>query len=319
MAGKLVISLDFELLWGVRDHATRETYGKEVLGARRAIPQILDLFSEHDISATWATVGFLFCKNRDELLASAAKILPSYTQSNLSNYTYFDEVGTDESTDPYYFAFSLIDQISSTPRQEIATHTMSHYYCLESGQTNEQFEADIDAAIAIAKKRSINLRSIVFPRNQYNDKHIQICKTRGLNVYRGNQNGWAYEPTSKSGQNLARRGIRLIDAYTGLTGAHDFHAKTGYEIDIPASQFLRPASGRLAKLHGLHISAVCRNMTIAAKRGRNFHLWWHPHNFGINTNDNLIGLRQILDKFSKLKETYGMSSSTMSDFMDGKP
>ena len=30
ISGKFVISLDFELLWGVRDHATAETYGENI-------------------------------------------------------------------------------------------------------------------------------------------------------------------------------------------------------------------------------------------------------------------------------------------------
>jgi hypothetical protein len=40
MSGEFVISLDFELMWGVRDHATRDTYGANVLGGREAIPRI---------------------------------------------------------------------------------------------------------------------------------------------------------------------------------------------------------------------------------------------------------------------------------------
>ena len=64
MSGQFVISLDFELLWGVRDHADRTSYGKNVLGARDAVPQMLEIFAQNSIRATWATVGFLFCETR---------------------------------------------------------------------------------------------------------------------------------------------------------------------------------------------------------------------------------------------------------------
>ena len=53
----VVISLDFELLWGVFDkvdYKEKETYFKNT---RKVIPKILDLFSENDIHCTWATVG----------------------------------------------------------------------------------------------------------------------------------------------------------------------------------------------------------------------------------------------------------------------
>ncbi len=58
MNGQFVIPLDFDLLWGVRGHADRDSNGKNVPGARDAVPRMLELFAENEISATWATVGF---------------------------------------------------------------------------------------------------------------------------------------------------------------------------------------------------------------------------------------------------------------------
>lgn len=42
MSGQFVISLDFELLWGVRDHSDKQAYGQNVLGARDAVPRMLE-------------------------------------------------------------------------------------------------------------------------------------------------------------------------------------------------------------------------------------------------------------------------------------
>src|SRR6516165_1703040 len=64
MAGNFVISLDFELLWGMRDVATRASYGANVLGARKAIPAMLDLFHRCSIRATLAIVGLLLCESK---------------------------------------------------------------------------------------------------------------------------------------------------------------------------------------------------------------------------------------------------------------
>jgi hypothetical protein len=179
MAGQFVISLDFELLWGVRDHADQTSYGANVLGGRQAIPYILDLFAKYEISATWATVGFLFCENRDELMdiLPAPELRPAYDNKALSNYSYLSEVGADETANPYYFAPSLIRQIADAPKQEIATHTLSHFYCLEDGAGE---------ALALANRRGIQLRSIVFPRNQYRPEHLAICRKLGIEAYRGN-------------------------------------------------------------------------------------------------------------------------------------
>ena len=55
-------------------------------------------------------------------------------------------------------------------------------------------------------------------------------------------------------------------------------------------------------------------MTNAAKNELLFHLWWHPHNFGINQEENLYLLSDILDHYKKLETIYGMKSMTMNEF-----
>ena len=89
MSSEFVISLDFELLWGVRDHADQNSYGRNVLGARKAVPQILELFAQNDIRATWATVGFLFCESREKLVSASPpdELRPRYANPALSNYS----------------------------------------------------------------------------------------------------------------------------------------------------------------------------------------------------------------------------------------
>src|SRR5215472_13914167 len=68
--GALVISLDFELHWGVRDSASLdENERARLLSARRIVPRMLDLFEEFSIHATWATVGLLFAHSRTEVEA----------------------------------------------------------------------------------------------------------------------------------------------------------------------------------------------------------------------------------------------------------
>ena len=61
------ISLDFELFWGMRDVATIESYGKNILGGRNSIPKILEIFHERNIHATWGVVGFILFENKKEL------------------------------------------------------------------------------------------------------------------------------------------------------------------------------------------------------------------------------------------------------------
>lgn len=314
MTGTFVISLDFELMWGVRDHADRSTYGKNVLGARVAVPRMLDLFERTGLRATWATVGFLFCEGKDDLLASLPEVQPRYTTKRLSNYGYFDELGASEKDDPYAFAPSLIAKIKDTPGQEIATHTLSHFYCLEDGPSLASFAADLETASTLAARSGVALRSIVFPRNQYSPAHLDVCARAGLTHFRGNQTAWAYRATKGTGQTKARRALRLMDAYSGVLGAQASEiTRQNSLVNVPASRFLRPNAGKLAPLHPAHIATIKRGMTRAAQGGKTYHLWWHPHNFGLGLEANMAGLESIAAHFSRLADSYGMQAETMVD------
>lgn len=316
--GKFVISLDFELLWGVRDiDSILPAYNKNILGVWDALPKILDFFVKHKIHGSFATVGFLFAKNKHELVQFCPEIKPNYRNKNLSPYNgHFDLIRTEEDN-KLHFAPALIDLIIKTEGQEIGTHTFSHYYCLEAGQTKEQFEEDIRAAINIAKTKGIQLKSIVFPRNQFNNEYLEIIKRLGITSYRGNEPLWFHKAASSNKNELFKRIFRLIDSYINISGHHCSplpHATNKrHPVNIPASRFLRPCSIRLKALEGLRLNRIKKSMTFAAKNDLVFHLWWHPHNFGDNQKENFHFLENILTHFDSLREKYNFQSVSMNE------
>jgi hypothetical protein len=313
-SGSFIISLDFELMWGVRDVTTIEKYGDSILGVRTAIPKILHIFNEFDIVATFSTVGFLFFDSKEELQYMLPFKKPNYKNSDLSPYSEIDSIGKNEKDDPYHYGMSLINLIRKE-NHEISTHTFCHYYCLEDGQSIDEFEEDLKQAIIIAKKRDIELKSIVFPRNQVNLDYLNICKKYGILSFRGNQKSWIYNAVKAKNQSLLKRFLRLVDSYVNISGNNIYDYKIIKEtipFNIPASAFLRPFNKRIAFLDGLRLSRIKNGMTLAAKNNRVFHLWWHPHNFGVNQNENLDFLKQILLHYKYLNNHFGFQSITMS-------
>lgn len=314
MSGTFIISLDFELAWGVRDREKKafEAYQRNLLGVWRTIPALLDIFDEYDIKATFATVGFLFAKNREDLLSSLPSVLPHYENQAYNPYRQLDEtLGNDHSDDATHFAWPLIENIA-TRGHEIGTHTFSHYYCLESGQTAENFEADLVAAQAIARRRGIALRSIIFPRNQINSGYLPICEKLGILVYRGNQAHWAYESARREHESWRRRLFRFIDTYVDLSGHNTYSLdRRSHPLNVPASRFLRPYSRILSPFDPLRLRRIKNEMTYGAKNDRVYHLWWHPHNFGTNLNENMQLLRKICEHFRFLKGEFGFENATM--------
>ena len=110
---------------------------------------------------------------------------------------------------------------------------------------------------------------------------------------------------------------RLLDAYINLSGHNIYDWKSlsngALLYNIPASRFLRPYSHKLKRLEGLRLQRILKDMTAAAKKGAIYHLWWHPHNFGINLQQNLRFLRSILNHYQQLQRAYGFESLTMSE------
>lgn len=306
-----IISLDFELFWGVRDVVTLEAYRANLLGVREAIPAMLGVFERRGIHVTWATVGILFCRTKRELEELLPARLPKYLDPTLSPYD-LSTVGRDEKADPFHFAPSLVEKIAQTPGQEIGTHTFSHFYCLEDGQSADDFDADLASAQKVAAKFGVELRSIVFPRNQYNEAYRQVLGKRGLKTFRSSGR-WPYSP-GKSVDPIGKRLARLADSYVRLAGDRTFPVPRPDAfglVDLPASAFLRPFRRRLEAMDAVKLRRITRAMTRAARNGETFHLWWHPHNFGVDLRENMASLETILDHFEELRRRHGMQSATM--------
>lgn len=318
-AGVFVISLDFELHWGVRDHLSIDQYKRNLLGVREAVPAMLALFREFDIHATWATVGFLFFESKQELLRAVPTVVPEYANPVLSPYADLDRIGANEQEDPFHFAPNLIREIQRTPGQEIASHTFSHYYCLENGQDRRAFEADMKAAQAAAARFGIVLQSLVLPRNQVNMEYLPVLRDAGFRCYRGDAPGWFVRGVAKERESKIRRLLRLADAYVPIRRSTTFTIEDcGSEApaNVAASRYLRPWTAGSSKLDFLLVRRICRELTEAAERGRVYHLWWHPHNFGADPRENIARMRRILDHFSKLRQSRGLRSLSMNEVAD---
>tara|TARA_B100001123_G_scaffold450768_1_gene623563 strand:+ start:1020 stop:2003 length:984 start_codon:yes stop_codon:yes gene_type:complete len=312
--GIFTVSLDFELYWGVRDKRTIEDYEKNLEGAKKAIEVILEVFEEYEVHATWATVGFLFAKDSKELGKMIPLRIPSYNDINLNPYQYIEKNNFLEPS--YHFAPNLIKKIHDCENQEIGTHTFSHYYCLEEGQNIEEFNNDIEAAVAIAQKNNIPIKSLVFPRNQLNPEYLSVLNKHGIDSYRGNEQTWSHKASDSNNNKFTKRVFRFLDSYINLTGSNTFSLssiKSDKPYEIQSSCFLRPTSKKFALIEGLKKRRITNSLTKAAKECEIFHLWWHPHNFGINTDENIEILREILSCYKDMRSTYGMKSLNMGE------
>jgi len=312
------ISLDFELMWGVFDKRTIDSYGRNVHGVHSAIPGMLALFKEYGIHVTWAAVGCLYYRTLEELMGDIPAIKPAYVQDKFSAYSHMKTINPADFP-VYYSGLELLKQIRNTPGQEIGTHTFSHYYCLEEGQDKNSFQADIRKSVEKAGAFGIDTRSIIFPRNQYNEEYLGICRQEGITAYRGNEKSFIQRPRTQEKLNILIRSVRFADTYINTTGANvykEIEVREDGLVDIPASFFFRPYGGKSKILEVLKIRRYKKAMLAAARSGSLFHLWWHPHNFGINQEKNLAQLKEILAYYSLLNKKFGMQSLNMAEIAE---
>ncbi|MEN6342882.1 MAG: polysaccharide deacetylase family protein [Methanospirillum sp.] len=314
-----MISLDCELFWGVRDKRRIQDYRENLLGDRQVVPRLLDLFDEFDIHATWAFVGFLFYSDRSSLVSNLPDRLPQYVNTRFSAYDEIAELGEDESLDPFHFGGSLIEEVLRHPGQEVASHTFSHFYCLEQGQTVEDFRADLEANCRAARRHGVELKSLVFPRNQVNPDYLEACYDLGIRAYRGNTSSWLYRAMNEEEESNVRRALRYADAFVNLTGNRIVQPEgngSRTPVDVMASRFLYPQYRWSAPFDRMRIRRIANEMRAAARDGYCYHIWWHPHNFGVNQDANLRILRRILEEYRVLHDEYGFEALSMSEVVD---
>jgi len=312
----LNISLDFELHWGRFDKVVLDQKGKSYFdNTRYAFPRMVDLFLQYEVHVTWAAVGMLYNENAAEWHHRKPASYPSYTEKKYSSYEWVKENGLTEPKDPYHFAPDLISLIENKPGFEIGTHTYSHYYCKEPGQTAEQFRADLTLAIEVAKQRGHQIKSLVFPRNQFNEDYLKVCHELGIDIVRSNPDCWYWDANRP--ESLAKKVFRTGDAYSGLLGAKVFSLDSidvnQKPLRLPASRLYRAWTSKSNILNKLKLQRILNEMTFAAKNNGYYHLWWHPHNFGWHPDECLKELEQILKHYRSLHLQYGMQSLTMGE------
>lgn len=315
--GIFTISLDFELHWGVFDKRERNARMRCYENTRQLIPALLRSFEEHGVHVTWASVGSLFVSNDVQWKLVSPVSQPSYTDKSISAYEYVKANGVQQ-YEQAHFAPELIAMISKYEGQELATHTFSHYYCLENGQTPEQFGADLKIAQQLADDMGEKMISLVFPRNQFNDQYLSVCWDHGIKVVRSNPVDWYWTGISDKATSFIRQLFRTGDAFFPL-GKKTYPLSAisvvkGRPLMVPASRLLRAYHPRFAFLNRLRLRRILREMTYAAKHNECYHLWWHPENFGDHPQQNMKDLSVILRHFVSLQKRYGMMSWNMAEY-----
>jgi peptidoglycan/xylan/chitin deacetylase (PgdA/CDA1 family) len=317
LAGVFSISLDFELHWGVFDKRNRAERMPCYRQTCEIIPAMLEQFARHKVAVTWATVGSLFAENEEEWRSVWPHELPAYIHPKYSAYQYILQQGIGSTYAPAHFAPQTVQLILQYPQQELATHTFSHYYCLEQGQSVDAFKADLKVVQHLARlKTGKPVTSLVFPRNQFNKAYLEACFQMGITAIRSNPPNWFWTGIANDETSMLRKMFRTGDVFVPM-GARNTYDRSrlqpvaGEPLSIPASRLLRQYDPKRPFLNKQRIQRILGEMEYAARHQQYYHLWWHPENFGYHPQECLSELHTILEYYTRLAYNYGMASETM--------
>jgi len=288
MTGTFILSLDTEIAWGT-DAPDLPRYTHCFDNYRPIVRRLIDLLDAYEIPATWAVVGHLLLPEGD----SRAK----------------------KSLNPpgWYHAPDVIEWIwGAKTRHEIGTHTFSHVYTYEPEITREVWEAELRECVNIHRERGLQIRSLVFPRNQV--KYLETLPQFGIIAYRGREQNW-YQGLPKR----LHRPVHLLDRTIGIQPpTYDLKTLKVNEqlVNLPSSQFLMAYDGIRGRIPtASRVRQARLGIEQAVKRGELYHLWFHPFNLG--TSEAMFeALEQILRLVVARREKGELRVETMEGMAD---
>lgn len=301
--GVFVFSLDFELAWGTRGRPAARSIPPYLNGTRRAIQGLLSLLEEHDVSATWAMVGALLATGRG-----------GRRHPWLADERFADIPAGSASSHPWWYAEDVVEWLVAHPaHQELACHTLTHQFVDATPAGRESFREELQRFRELFDELYLEQpKSFIFPKAKMG--HFDVLAEEGFRSFRGPETKW-FE--SLPGE-LLPAALRLVDAKLARPPCIGSPALLPEGIwMLPSSQFYSP----LMRV-GKHVSVEARvrkamkGLRDAAATQQIFHLWTHPFNLGVDTDELLSGLDTILGEARRLADDGQLEILTMGQFAE---
>lgn len=286
--GKLTISIDLELAWGVWDQLTPEDLSMAETAERPICAALLALFDRHGIPATWAMVAALL----DE---PSARAHPGSARC--------------------WYAPDIVEQIvHAQAAHEIGSHGGRHID-LAAAEAREA-ESDLLFAKYIHDVHALPFQSLVFPRNRVGN--FEAVARTGLRVYRGRDPGWT-NAAQRAGR-WAAKAANLADKALPIPPPAVAPQTHGDLINLPGSMLLIGRNGaRRFVLPAITRAKLAMGLNRAIRTGGVFHLWFHPSNFYYRRQEQFDTLGWFLELAAEQASRGLIEIATMGSYETSSP
>ena len=263
--GKLTISIDLELAWGVWDVLTADHLRLAETCERPICAALIELFDCHEVPATWAIVAALL----DEA-------------SSLSH------PGSKEC----WYAPDVLDMLlGAKVAHEIGSHSGRHIY-FDHVDSSEAL-ADLDFARNVHSSHGLAFKSFIFPRNACG--HLEQLSRVGLRTFGSADVGWT-TAARRAGRQPARI-ANLIDQMLPIPPRLTVAKQRDGLVELERSMLLMGRNGARRMIPpGVTRAKFALGLERARRTGRTFHLWFHPSNFYYRRDEQLATLAWMLER-----------------------
>jgi peptidoglycan/xylan/chitin deacetylase (PgdA/CDA1 family) len=285
--GKLTISIDLELAWGVWDVLTAEQLRLAETAERPICAALIELFDRYQVPATWAIVAALL----DE---------PSARSRPASRAC--------------WYAPDIIEQLArAKTAHEIGSHSGRHIY-FDSVAASEA-QADLEFAREIHRANNLAFDSFVFPRGAC--AHLEELARVGLRTFSHADVGWTSK-AARAGRPVARA-ANLVDKMLPITPCPTAARQRDGLIELEKSMLLIGRNGlRRLALPGVTRAKFQRGLKRAFETGGIFHFWFHPSNFYYRQHEQLATLAWCLEHAAEEASRGRIEIRTMGSYAAGQ-
>jgi hypothetical protein len=263
--GKVTISIDLELAWGVWDTATADDLRLAETAERPICAMLLDLFGRYQVPATWLVVAALLDR---------------------------DSARSHPGSKSCWYAPDVIERIvAAKVRQEIGSHSGRHVYF--DRISSDKARDDLDFAKGVHQANDLGFESFAFPRNAVG--HLNVLAGAGIRVVRSRDVGLLR--TAHPGGRLSARAANYVDQFLPVPPQQSFPETLGQLVDIPGSMQILGRNGlRRLLLPQVTRAKLLLGLERARREGGTFHLWFHPSNFYYRRDEQLATLAWFLER-----------------------
>jgi hypothetical protein len=297
-----IMSLDCEGKWGMADslrpYHHRDLTDRNLADAYR---QLLDILARHEIAATFAFVMAFTLSQRERRGFAVLDAKQNRRDSWLGHYWASLEAGQGEG----WHVPEAFDRVRAAGRHEIASHSFCHRP-LGDGAIDEAGAAtELAHAAEAARLKNVELRTLVFPRNQ--EGNLRAVKGAGYLGYRTRIN----RPGGMRGKAMA-----LLEEFDTSAGPQAPLAEREGLIAIPPGRFFNWRFGLRRVVPPQVTVARWRNqLNRCVRDGGIIHLWLHPHNL-ITGPGTASVLSDVLAYVARLRDQGSLEVMTQRDYCE---